>query len=87
MALEKATLTNHAVITLVERVAKELDTGKIVIRVLSGHPESLRCYRPSYFIKKAVFFGNTWQSLQIYYISNSRTNTEYAPYTNITPSP
>ena len=52
--------TNRAIITLVERVAKALDTGKIVVGFF-GHPGSLRCNRTFYFIKKVLLFRNQWQ--------------------------
>ena len=37
------------------RIFKALDTGKIVVGVCSGHPESFSCYRPSYFIKEKLY--------------------------------
>ena len=44
---------NHAVVTLVEKVAKALDTGKIVIGV-NWKSKNILCHRPSYSSKKTL---------------------------------
>ena len=74
--------TSHAIITLVERVSKALDTGKIVVGVFLDLKKAFDTVNHDILLKKLYAIGLRGNVLQ-WFESYLRNRTQYVVYNNI----